>query len=182
MIGIVCQICAKRPATSHLTELDAEGLRRELHLCATCIEQLDLKLESDPPPIAELLAKATPGKPAEDEDDTPEDLDEVEEATEADATCTACGLTFGEFTVNNRFGCARCYADFGAKVEGLLSRYHGSGLHVGRTPALRVVGADQIMVRRAQLDAALREAVAHEAYEKAARLRDEIRKLDESAT
>ncbi len=182
MIGIVCQICAKRPATSHLTELDAGGQRRELHLCATCIEQYDLKLESDPPPIAELLKKSVTAKPAPAEDE--EQADEIEEVDEAeiDATCATCGLTFTEFAVNNRFGCARCYSDFGAKVEGLLSRYHGSGLHVGRIPMISVGRADQTMARRAQLDAALREAVASEAYEKAARLRDEIRKLDESAT
>ena len=180
MIGIVCQICAKRPATSHLTELDAAGERRELHLCATCIEQFDLKLESDPPPILDLLKKTakTAAAPAEDEDPA-EDLEEGDEA-DSDATCGTCGLTFAEFAVNNRFGCARCYADFGEKVDGLLSRYHGSSLHVGRTPAARVGGPDQVVVRRAQLDAALREAVAHEAYEKAARLRDEIRKLDEA--
>jgi len=184
MIGILCQICAKRPATSHLTEMDAAGQRRELHLCVTCIEQLDLKLESDPPPIAELLKKAAKSKPApaDDEDESgAEELEEVEEA-ETESTCSTCGLTFAEFAVNNRFGCARCYADFGAKVDTLLARYHGSALHVGRTPAAKIGGADQIMVRRAQLDAALREAVANEAYEKAARLRDEIRKLDESTT
>ena len=181
MIGIVCQICAKRPATSHLTELDAEGQRRELHLCATCIEQYDLKLESDPPPIVDLLKKTAKVKAAPaDEEDPADELDEVDEV-DSDAACAACGLTFAEFAVNNRFGCARCYADFGDKVDGLLSRYHGSGLHVGRTPAAKLGGPDQLMIRRAQLDAALREAVANEAYEKAARLRDEIRKLDEQA-
>lgn len=182
MIGIVCQICAKRPATSHLTELDAGGQRRELHLCATCIEQYDLKLESDPPPIVDLLKKTAKAKPAPAEEEDPaEELDEADEV-DSDAACAACGLTFAEFAVNNRFGCARCYADFGDKVDGLLSRYHGSGLHVGRTPAAKLGGPDQLMIRRAQLDAALREAVANEAYEKAARLRDEIRKLDEQAT
>ena len=183
MIGIVCQICAKRPATSHLTELDAEGQRRELHLCATCIEQYDLKLESDPPPIVDVLQKTAKAKAVagEDEDPATEEVDEVDEV-DVDATCASCGLTFAEFAVNNRFGCARCYADFGAKVEGLLSRYHGSGLHVGRTPAAKLGGPAQVLIRRAQLDAALREAVASEAYEKAARLREEIRKLDEQTT
>lgn len=180
MIGIVCQICGKRPATSHLTELDAEGRHRELHLCATCIEQLDLKLDSDPPTITDLLAKkaAAPTAEAEEEDEDGEEEAEAEAA--ADLTCSSCGLTFAEFTVNNRFGCARCYQDFGEKVEALLSRYHGSGLHAGRLPAARQRGPDDRAIRRAQLDAQLKDAVATEAYERAARLRDEIRRLDET--
>jgi protein arginine kinase activator len=185
MIGIVCQLCSKRPATSHLTELDDAGQRRELHLCATCIEQFDLKLESDPPPIVDLLKKAGPKPPEATEEDADDEVEEAleeaeEEVGDRHAACSTCGLAFAEFTVNNRFGCARCYADFGAKVEGLLSRYHGASLHVGRTPAARGGGADELVIRRAKLDAALREAVASEAYEKAARLRDEIRKLDDS--
>ncbi len=187
MLGIVCQICGKRPATSHLTEIDpSDGDRRELHLCATCIEQLDLKLESGPPPIGEILKKKPKHKPsAGDGDDEEEQLAQAEEeaeaedSTAADEECPGCGLTFAEFAVNNRFGCARCYAAFGEKAAILLTRYHGHGVHVGRVPAATLRAPDDLMVRRAQLDAALKEAVASEAYEKAAHIRDEIKRLDQ---
>ncbi len=186
MLGIVCQICGKRPATSHLTEIDrSDGERRELHLCATCIEQLDLKLEAGPPPIGDILKKKPKHKPtgSDGDDEEEEQLAEAEKEAEDIAApneeCPGCALTFAEFAVNNRFGCARCYAAFGEKAAILLTRYHGYGVHVGRVPAATLRAPDDLMVRRAQLDAALKEAVASEAYEKAAHLRDEIKRLDQ---
>jgi len=185
MLGITCQICNKREASTHLTELDpSDGQRRELHLCSTCIEQLGLKLQSDPPPISEILKKKPGGKtltieltPVAVGKGVTKKGEDKESST--DAECANCGLTFAEFAVNNRFGCAQCYADFGERIEGMLSRYHGSSVHLGRRPSARP-GADDRLARRAQLDVELRDAIAHEAYEKAARLRDEIRRLSEA--
>jgi protein arginine kinase activator len=176
---IVCQICTKRPATTHLTEIDpATAQRREVHLCGSCIETLDLKLEAGPPPVATILAKKPVGKEAKEANEDTIVID-VNVSAEGEAEkCDACGLTFAEFAVNNRFGCPRCYAGFGAKVETLLARYHGSSMHVGRTPANRPASDEDLRARRARLDAALQEAVAHEAYEKAAAIRDEIRRLE----
>jgi protein arginine kinase activator len=175
MQGIVCQICAKRPATTHLTEIDPkDGHRREVHLCGMCVEQMNLKLETDPPTVEEILEK----KSVEGEKSGAQITINLSLSKDAGAdTCPSCGLTFAEFAVNNRFGCATCYTGFGDKVETLLSRYHGSAVHVGRLPAARA--SDDIQMRRASLDAALREAVANEAYERAAAIRDEIRRLEE---
>jgi protein arginine kinase activator len=186
MLGIVCQICAKRPATSHLTELDpATGARLELHICATCVDQLELTLSSDPPPIAEVLAKK-----AVLDQDAPQAA-AAGAAAKADASaaereansavCPSCGLGFAEFAAHNRFGCAQCYAAFILQVEPLLARYHGSSMHTGRLPAASRGREDDLVARRARLDGALREAVAAEDYARAARLRDELRQLDESA-
>lgn len=183
MLGIVCQICGKRPATTHLTEIaDSDGDRRELHLCATCVEQLDLKLEAGPPPIADILKKKHKIKAATgDGDPEEEQLAEAEEEADEEGSsvneeCPGCGLTFAEFAVNNRFGCAQCYADFGERIETMLARYHGSSVHLGRRPGAKATSDDRL-AKRARLDAELREAIAHEAYEKAAKLRDEIRRL-----
>ena len=179
MLGIVCQICNKREASTHLTELDpADGQRRELHLCSTCIEQMGLKLQQGPPPIAEILAKkpAGGGKPPITLDITTSD---EPAGAMADVECANCGLTFAEFAVNNRFGCAQCYADFGDKIETMLARYHGSSVHLGRRPGAKA-NPDDRLAKRARLDQELREAIQQEAYERAAKLRDEIRKLSES--
>lgn len=178
-MGIVCQICSKRPATTHLTEIDqGDGERREVHLCPTCIENFELDLKSSPPPISEILNKKPTSSSSKGAVVTI-DLTVSGDGADATSTCSACGLTFAEFAVNNRFGCAKCYADFGDKIQTLLARYHGSAIHVGRLPQLASAGADEISRKRARLDASLRDAVAKEAYEKAAAIRDEIRKLDE---
>lgn len=179
MLGIACQLCAKRPATSHLTELNPDsGTRTELHLCASCIARLELSLTSDPPPIAEVLAKQA----ALDNSSiitVPQKIHEPESEANR-TTCPSCGVSFAEFVSHNRFGCAQCYTAFKEQIEPLLVRYHGSAVHTGRVPSAGRRSEDDLVAKRARLDLALRDAVAAEDYAKAARLRDELRQLDES--
>ena len=182
MHGIVCQVCAKRPATSHLTELDpATGERKELHICASCVASLELTLTSNPPPIAEVLEKKAA---LDDELPTVKASKKKKATSDSDleansAACASCGLSFAEFAAHNRFGCAQCYTAFATQVEPLLTRYHGQGVHTGRVPASTRSYDDDLVAKRTRIDTALREAVTAEDYSKAAKLRDELRRLDE---
>lgn len=181
MLGVTCQLCSKRPATAHLTELDPySGQRQELHICSTCIQRLDLKLESGPPPIAVILGM----KP---DDASSAKLKvignlSVPARLKNDTTCPHCGLAFSEFGSGKLFGCAHDYSTFGDKIETLLRNYHGTTRHIGRLPGSEpATPIDPIAARRARLDASLRDAVVSENYETAAALRDEIKSLDEPA-
>jgi len=175
---IVCQLCSKNQATTHLTELTADGSgHRELHLCAGCIAANQLRLEAGPPPIAEILASKTASEIGDATEAAEAISDPSDEMAEAAPPCPQCGLTFAEFAANNRFGCAHDYSAFHTRIDTLLRRYHGSNQHIGRLPVARIAAADGVSVRRAQLDAALREAVSSENYERAAQLRDELRRL-----
>lgn len=182
MIGIVCQVCAKRPATSHLTELGPDGGdRQELHICATCISNLGLELGSTPIPIAEILASK--GHIVESLDDDAENDATSEVSPETQVACPVCGLTFGEFSANNRFGCAQCYDAFREHVEPLLARYHGTAVHTGRLPTQgHHPSGTARLARRTHLDQALKQALASEDFRRAAQLRDELRDLDEAAS
>jgi protein arginine kinase activator len=175
MLGVTCQLCGKRPATAHLTEIDPQqGHRQELHLCATCIHKLDLKLEAGPPPIAIILGMKNDQEGAAT-------IPLVAEAPASEGHCPLCGLTFHDFTAGKLFGCPYDYTAF-PQVEGLLSRYHGTARHTGRLPGRPgQPGAEQRQSAVARLDAALRDAVAREHYEQAARLRDELRRLEHPA-
>jgi protein arginine kinase activator len=179
MLDVTCQLCAKRPATTHLTELDpGTGQRQELHLCATCIQRLDLKLEVGPPPIATILdMKPDDGAAKHKIALNPASASAVSPDEER---CPECGLAFSEFGSGKLFGCAHDYTAFADKVEALLRNYHGTSQHNGRHPidVLPVAAGVEMRARRAQLDAALRTAVADEKYEDAARLRDELRRLE----
>jgi protein arginine kinase activator len=93
--------------------------------------------------------------------------------------CPHCGLTFADFESGKRFGCAHDYNAWEGPVATLLAGYHGADRHVGRRPGSAPEGGDDRTVRRAHLDAALRSAVASEDYEQAARLRDELRQLEQ---
>lgn len=167
-----CQLCPSPNATVHLTELAADGLRTELHLCRACVTRLNIVLDA-PPSVAQLLAQ----KAVEDDEG---DVVDVPAPGPGEGTCPNCGLEFTAYVQNNLFGCAECYQAFAPQVEELAKRYHGSTAHVGRVPA----GGSQPAVEaqresaRAALEKALGEAVQREQYERAAQLRDQLRQLE----
>jgi protein arginine kinase activator len=174
MQSIICQRCGKRPATTHLTELSPTGARDELHLCATCLQQLDLHLESGPPPIAGILH----GLPLANKPSGPSGV----VVHEAIADCPRCGMSFSDFESHKRFGCSHDYTVWEERLVGLLDGYHGTDRHVGRQPGAVPMASDDLRQRHLRLDAALRSAVASEDFESAARLRDELRRLERPTT
>lgn len=172
MQSVICQRCSKRPATTHLTEVATSGARVELHLCATCIQQLGLHLEAGPPPIAAILAQPATSAPTTVSDpDAP--------TVPAQGDCPHCGLPFSDFESGKRFGCALDYTTWEGPVATLLTSYHGTDRHVGRRPGTGNGSSQERSLRRAGLDAELRAAVASEDYAQAARLRDELRQLEQ---
>ncbi|GDY14545.1 excinuclease Uvr [Planctomycetota bacterium] len=169
-----CQVCGKRPATIHLTELPTDGPRQEAHLCPQCVERLGLDLHRDPPSVHSILTKQSTSA-------QPPAAPTVPPPT--GKTCPRCAFAFSDYAENNLFGCAECYDAFAEQVDALLRRYHGAVGHVGRIPGsesgvMPPVPTDLVM-RRATLEARLRDAITAERYEEAAHLRDQIQHLAE---
>ena len=113
------------------------------------------------------------------------------------AACPGCGFTFDQFRQAGLLGCPACYKAFEALLTPLIERAHeGATQHAGKVPkriAARAAGredeaATEAALARAQirerqerlkvLQRQLDEAVRGEQYELAARLRDQIRKVD----
>ncbi len=159
-----CDLCGERAATVHLTEV-VNKQSRELHLCEPCAREKGVKMDS-PFGFAELLSGLA-------------DLETQPATTGAKVTaCPQCGMRFEEFRKSGRLGCGACYEAFRRQLEPLLTRLHGAGRHAGRAPAATSAAAK----RQADLEglkARLRQAVRAEAFEEAARLRDQLRKLEE---
>ncbi len=101
----------------------------------------------------------------------------AKKAVSSGLQCNGCGLTHAQFGQIGRFGCSRCYEAFGEALIPLFRRLHGNQKHVGKIP-LRA-GAD-VKVRREmeRLRKELQKKVTEEAFEEAARIRDEIRRLE----
>lgn len=185
----MCQICGKRPATTHLTELAPAGERRELHICGQCVHAMGLHLEAGPPAISSILDSAQHGDAtAESDIDVTAGDTAVQGASgedeSADPTCPACGLSMSEYAANNLFGCSNDYHAFGEKLENLLKRYHGATRHVGRGPLRPSAGVAAVIPakgtsQRRKLETALKDAVARERYEDAASIRDQLRTLED---
>jgi len=93
--------------------------------------------------------------------------------------CPECGMTMRDFRQRGRLGCPKDYEIFGAQLRDLLERIHGAARHVGRGP-----NQDEgVLLRRKRIDElqqALASAIRDEAYEQAAKLRDEIQSLEHS--
>ena len=87
-------------------------------------------------------------------------------------------MTYDDFRKVGRLGCADCYVSFKRSLGGLLKRIHGSSLHLGKSP-VRITKTASGKSELAELKRNLERAIENEAYEEAAALRDQIRRLQE---
>jgi protein arginine kinase activator len=159
---MTCQKC-REEATVHLTE-SVDGEVREVHLCGPCAKAAGLTMPQAPPDLAlemvvQNLIVAHVG----------ELVGEL-----AQRSCPICGLKFMEFRTGGRLGCPHDYQVFDRGLVPLIRRAHGATRHVGKVPRRRPDASARLLELRARL----REAVAREDYEQAARLRDQIRQKD----
>ena len=164
-----CEFCNKQPATVHVTEISqspaSETSVLQKHLCEACARSLELPsvpvaITKTPPDIWKLLRKSAQKARAE-----------------GSLVCPQCGMSLAEFRSKGRFGCSKDYEVFRAHIEPLLLRVHNARAHRGRLP-----GIDELSRQRTQhlsdLRSKLEAAIREEAYESAARLRDEIQELE----
>ena len=94
--------------------------------------------------------------------------------------CPSCGIRYSQFARTGRLGCADCYGAFEAQLKQILRRVHGATRHHGRAPR----GADASTLRQrdlGRLREELNRAVEREEFELAARLRDQIRRMEQEA-
>lgn len=162
---MLCDICNKNQATVHLTEI-VDDQMTELHLCETCARQKSAAMEQQFG-LSELLAGlADFEKPTLDK--------EV-----ISVKCPNCGLTYSDFKKLGRLGCSQCYTAFKKYLGPLIRRIHGSSFHVGKTPG-KVAGVKTAPSANGlqDLKAKLQKAVDSEAFEDAAKLRDQIKDLE----
>lgn len=162
---MLCDICGKNPATVHLTEIIDDQMN-EMHLCEQCAHQKSLQMEQQFG-LSELLGGMVEfEKPAKEEK---ESLVSIK--------CANCGLTYADFKKVGRLGCSECYATFKKYLGPLLKKVHGSIIHFGKSPFKVVKVADKKTDLQA-LRFQLQKAIEAEAFEEAARIRDEIKELE----
>src|SRR5271166_6198764 len=159
-----CQKCTKA-ATLHITEITGEDQFEELHLCEECAHKY----------LYEPQQKQAGGKQSVQ----PATAEEAEEPAVLNRECEVCGLKFVDFRNTGRLGCPHDYDEFREELLPLLENIHGETRHCGKSPR-RLPQAKQTQSELLQLRKQLLQAVNKEAYEEAARLRDRIRRLEES--
>jgi protein arginine kinase activator len=156
---VKCQSCNK-PATVHLTDI-VNGKKREVHLCQGCAEKQQIlkQQELNLSAILQTVIGQHIGQPT----------DELSRLA-----CPSCGVKYMEFKAEGRLGCPHDYAVFRDPLLPLLEKIHRATRHKGKVPP----NAARHAARQAELmelRQKLRRAVDAEAYEDAARLRDQIK-------
>jgi protein arginine kinase activator len=161
-----CRRCTK-PATLHITEI-RNGMVQALHLCEQCAQEYLNTVDVAAPP-EDVEQAAGEGESGEGNGDT----------TARDAlTCPQCGITFKQFRSQGRLGCPHDYVAFREELVPLLESIHGETQHVGKVPHHAPdVSRRQFELLRVRNE--LKAAVQNEMYEDAARLRDEIQRIEQ---
>lgn len=159
-----------------MTEI-LNGQVTELHLCEVCAKEqgTDFKqflapLQAGLPDLAGMFSKA------------------MGLASGQEMKCKTCGMNMADFEKAGRLGCADCYKTFAPYLLPLIKRIHRHDQHLGKVPGgvsepavkktlSRSVDSDLAVLRKK-----LNECIKKEAYEDAARLRDQIQKKETEQT
>lgn len=157
----MCDKCNKRVATVVLTQI-VDNKQIKLYLCEQCASETDGFSSEDFYSFDQFLSKLLNSKaPA---------------VKTEQVVCPKCGMDLEDFKQSSKVGCAQCYTTFEEYFGELVRRIHGTAEHTGKKPEnLDKEGQRQQKIERLQTE--LQLAIQNEAYELAAKLRDEIKAL-----
>ena len=164
-----CDRCSK-PATYHITDIE-RGKPKEFHFCEEHARQhLAPSVEgSTKPEMAALAEKFAQGGA---------DVVRPEPATTEKQTCPLCQMSFQEFRNTGRLGCPHDYEVFRDELLPLLENIHEETRHAGKIP--RRAPRDPVrQTELIRLRNELKRAIAAEDYEMAARVRDQIKGIEQ---
>ena len=158
---MLCDICHKNIATVHLTEIINNKVA-EMHICQGCAQTKAGEFNQQPN-ISDFLSGLI----------SPTSTRKQEHSLK----CPACGLNYSDFKKTGRLGCDRCYAAFRKQLLPLLKKIHGTIRHTGKIPIhLERPAFSELKLK--ELNKQLARAIQLEEYEDAARIRDQIKKLE----
>lgn len=167
-----CQECHKRPATLHFTQV-VNGQKHESHLCETCAREKGYISGHEEGYSLHDLLFGLFNEPGTLGSQKPSLIQQKEEPT-----CPKCGLTFSEFKKIGKFGCAVCYETFSDRLDSIFRRVHsGNSRHEGKIPK-RKGGALHIKKQIEELKQHMHHLIQDEAFEEAAKVRDQIKSLE----
>lgn len=166
---MLCQNCGKNEATTHLKQI-INGDMAESHLCSECAAHLGysdmfsgfgLNLSGL---FGSLLGDMMPSL-----------------AASSGPRCPKCGTAFSDIVKEGKVGCAECYRTFYDKLLPSIQRIHGKIKHSGKTsqgaPAEVKIETKEEKIEKLKIQ--MNEAVSKQEFEQAAKIRDEIKALEE---
>ena len=156
-----CSYCNK-PATVHLTQIVNNKIIK-VDLCESCAQAKGVT-DSEGYSLTDLLSKTNLSP----------------EKGEPQITCPDCELSTADFRRTGRLGCASCYQNFVSLLKPVLEDMHAGTAHKGKIPKV-ALSRQTSVAKLNDLENALHRAIAEEAYEDAAKFRDEIQACKKAA-
>ena len=157
---MMCEKCGINPVAVTRTQI-INGKKTVTRLCASCAQEnniyKDLNMDFG---FSNLFSSF---------------FNEIEKSDMLDEACPLCSMTRSEFVKTGKPGCANCYITFECTMSPLLKKIHSTTTHTGKIPG-KASGTSENKIDL--LKARLKEAIENEEYEKAARLRDEIKEME----
>ena len=165
---MLCQNCGKNEATTHIKQI-INGDMAESHLCRDCADHLgysdmfsgfDFSLSGFLSGFLGDMVPAVSRGPA--------------------VRCEKCGCSFDDIVRQGKVGCPECYRTFYDRLLPSIRRIHGKIDHtgkIGRSSGKRErIESAQEKIDKLRLE--MDEAVKIQNFEKAAEIRDTIKKLE----
>jgi protein arginine kinase activator len=162
---MLCSVCQQNEATVHLTQI-IDNQMQTVDLCEPCSKAKGV----DNPQgfsLAGILAGLGMAVAPTESQPAAEVL-----------KCPHCGFSQADFKKIGRLGCAECYVTFAAALQGSLKAMHKGDRHVGKMPRLHRA-SQEVSTRLRALQEKLGKAVVAEDFEEAARLRDQIKQIQQ---
>lgn len=162
---MLCQSCGHNQATTHIKTI-VNGELAEINLCRECAQKLgytsffgNFGMDFD-----KFLGSLMGGN-------------ESGRALRSRKRCSCCGSTFEDIAKSGKVGCAACYDTFYDELLPSIQRIHGKTVHIGKLA--KSAGSEvKIKSTLSKLKEELSEAIKEQEFEKAAKLRDQIKELE----
>lgn len=157
---MLCEKCGINPAAVTLTKV-INGKKSVMKLCAACAQENNIynSLNMDMG-FSNLFSTF---------------FNENELPDKDDEKCPLCSMSKREFIKNGKPGCAQCYVTFESSMKPLLRKIHSTTTHTGKVYGSSHTAAEN---KVDLLKSQLKDAIANEEYEKAAKLRDAIKEME----
>ena len=170
----LCQKCQAKPAVFSY-EQTINGKKSECALCADCAAEWKRSHKLN----EEAFFQMSEFSPFSGLDSLFGSLFTPAVAVQqAGKKCPLCGATFADLKRSGKVGCAECYETFASELAPTVRSIHGTQKHTGRSPE-SLASETQKKKKLEALQKAMKAAVEAQEYEEAARLRDEIRALEQ---
>lgn len=168
---MICENCNKREAVLNLSKI-MDGESTSIWLCEKCAKEYgktmftDIDEEKDEYVSFNNVLSIL--------------FDDVNKKNEKLKTeCPSCGTKISEIEKGKLLGCGECYKIFYKEIDEIVEKDNMYNEHKGCVPS-RLGKEIEIKREIKQLEKEMEIAIAIEAYEKAAVIRDKIKKLKDN--